>query len=74
MKALEDSDERKEMATEQKNFFDTVESSYGKLYSDNKDSWWGPFAMLCTLNYFTKENSKEWNSFSETAKNSFYGK
>ena len=30
--------------------------------------------MLCTLNYFTKENSKEWNSFSETAKNSFYGK
>ena len=51
-----------------------MESSYGKLYSDNKDSWWGPFAMLCTLNYFTKENSKEWNSFSETAKNSFYGK
>lgn len=46
MKALEDSDEGKEMATEQKNFFDTVESSYGKLYSDNKDSWWGPFAML----------------------------
>lgn len=40
MKALEDSDEGKEMATEQKNFFDTVESSYGKLYSDNKDSWW----------------------------------
>lgn len=46
MKALEDSDEGKEMATEQKNFFDTVDSSYGKLYSDNKDSWWGPFAML----------------------------
>ena len=34
MKALEDSDEGKEMATEQKNFFDTVESSYGKLLNE----------------------------------------
>ncbi len=74
VKQLENSDEYKGFADDETKFFKTVEESYTKLYADNKDSWWGPFAMLNTMSYFTKENKKEWAMFSEAAKNSFYGK
>ena len=73
VKKLKASEEFQSFADEESSFFKTVESSYDKLYTDNKDSWWGPFAMLNTMSYFTKDNKKEWALFSETAKNSFYG-
>lgn len=70
---LKASEEYQNFADEESSFFKTVEASYDKLYTDNKDSWWGPFAMLNTMSYFTKDNKKQWALFSETAKNSFYG-
>ena len=73
VKKLQASEDYQNFAKAESNFFKTVETSYEKLYSDNKDSWWGPFSMLNTMSYFTKENKKEWAMFSDAAKNSFYG-
>ncbi len=39
----------------------------------NKDSWWGPFLLLEHTSYFTDEFVETYNSFSDEAKNSFYG-
>ncbi len=73
VKQLYTTDEYKAFAKAESDFFKTVEASYNKLYTDNKDTWWGPFAMLNTMSYFTKDNKKEWEMFSDAAKNSFYG-
>ncbi len=73
VKKLKASEDYQNFAKAEDNFFKTVTASYEKLYADNKDSWWGPFAMLNTMSYFTKENKKEWAMFSDAAKNSFYG-
>ncbi len=73
VKQLYTTDEYKAFAKAESDFFKTVEASYNKLYTDNKDTWWGPFAMLNTMSYFTKDNKKEWAMFSEAAKASFYG-
>ena len=74
VKKLKQSEDYEGFHQAEDQFFKTVQSSYEKLYADNKDSWWGPFAMLYTMSYFTKENQKEWAMFSDAAKNSFYGK
>ncbi len=73
VKQLKATEEYKKFEEAEGNFFKTVEATYNKLYADNKDSWWGPFAMLNTMSYFTKDNKKEWAMFSDAAKNSFYG-
>lgn len=73
-KALMESEEGKAFAAAENEFFDTVSASYNKIYADNKDSWWGPFAMLNTMSYFSNENKVQWAMFSDAAKNSFYGK
>lgn len=73
VKQLKATEEYKKFAEAESYFFKTVEASYNKLYADNKDTWWGPFAMLNTMSYFTKDNKKEWAMFSDAAKNSFYG-
>ncbi len=73
VKKLRASEEFQNFAKAEDNFFKTVAASYEKLYVDNKDSWWGPFAMLNTMSYFTKDSKKEWAMFSDAAKESFYG-
>lgn len=73
VKKLRASEDYKKFAQAESQFFKTVQTSYEKLYADNKDSWWGPFAMLYTMSYFTKDSQKEWAMFSDAAKNSFYG-
>lgn len=55
-------------------FFKAVGDTYATLISDNRQTWWGPMLMLNCYNYFTKENKKEWDKFSDAAKQSFYGK
>jgi len=57
----------------EKLFFTTVERTYKRIAADNKDSWWGPFSMLNLYNYFTPDSKTDWNLFSDSAKNSFYG-
>ncbi|MDR0542573.1 MAG: DUF4369 domain-containing protein, partial [Dysgonamonadaceae bacterium] len=61
------------MAQAEKDFFSFVETSSKKAFSDNKDTWWGPFLMLEVMSYYTPEQQPLFNEFSETAKNSYYG-
>ncbi|HBK30350.1 MAG TPA: thioredoxin [Porphyromonadaceae bacterium] len=59
---------------EEKAFFENVNSTYQKAFSDNKDTWWGPFLMLNVMSYFTPEQQPWFEQFSDEAKNSYYGK
>ena len=73
-KELMESEEGKAFAAAEKAFFDNVTVTYKQIYQANKDTWWGPFAMLYTMNYFTEESKADWAMFSDAAKNSYYGK
>ena len=73
IKKLHESEAYKKFAADEAHFFKTVEATYKKSFEDNKDTWWGPFAMLNSYSYFTKEQAPYWNMFSNAAKNSFYG-
>lgn len=55
-------------------FFKLLETRYPEMFSENKDSWWGPFMQLDTYSYFTPENKGGYEQLSDAAKNSFYGK
>lgn len=74
MKALMPTDAYKKFADDEGKFFDTVKQSYDQLYIANKDSWWGPFLVLNTMNYIPKETADIFSQFSAEAQNSFYGK
>lgn len=72
--SLSNTDAYKKFAAEEKNFFDTVEVTMKKIVIDNKDSWWGPLLMLDLMSYFTPDQNSWYESFSQEAKNSYYGK
>ncbi len=55
-------------------FFMAVDSAYEALYSANRDSWWGPFLMEATMNYFTDKDKPLYEKLTEKAKNTYYGK
>jgi thiol-disulfide isomerase/thioredoxin len=71
--SLTKTDDYLKMAQAEKDFFNFVEASSKKAFSDNKDTWWGPFLMLDVMSYYTPEQQPIFNEFSETAKNSYYG-
>lgn len=72
--SLSNSDASKKFAADEKNFFDTVETTMKKIVMDNKDSWWGPLLMLDVMSYFTPDQNSWYESFSQEAKDSYYGK
>lgn len=57
-----------------KRFFQTVETTITKLINDNRETYWGPLLALRLMSYFTPEQADMYNSFSDEAKNSIYGK
>lgn len=61
------------MAAE-KDFFNSVESSYKQVVMDNKDTYWGPLMMITLMSYFSDENKAWYEQFSPEAKESHYGK
>lgn len=63
----------KKFEQDEKNFFNTVDSTMNKMFLDNADSWWGPFLMMDQMSYFSKEQKEIWEKFSDVAKNSYYG-
>lgn len=71
--SLTQTEEYKQMAIDEANFFKTVEERTEKAIMDNKNSWWGPFLMLESMNWF-EEDQKEWYAtFSPEAQKSYYG-
>lgn len=74
MDSLNNTDAAKKLAADEKNFFNTVEVTMKKIVMDNKDSWWGPLLMLDVMSYFTPDQNSWYESFSQEAKDSYYGK
>lgn len=64
----------KNLAADEKVFFDTLEKSYTKVFTDNKDSFWGPLMMLNLYSYVTPQQRPQYEILSDEAKNSYYGK
>ena len=58
---------------DEKAFFTKVEKTSADLINSHKDSWWGPFLMLNAYSYFTPEQKPIFESFSKSAKESYYG-
>lgn len=71
---LKNSAAYKQMAADEKDFFDTVEKTYTKVFMDNKDSFWGPLMMLNLFSYMTPQQRPIYEQMSDVAKNSYYGK
>lgn len=72
-KALLQTAAYKQFESEEKAFFTNVEKRSFDLINAHKDSWWGPFLMLNAYSYFTPAQQPLFNSFSKSAKESFYG-
>ena len=67
-------DEWKALMEAEHDFFEKVETSYKKLFEENKDSFWGPLLMINLYSYFTPENRKDYEALSQEAKDSHYGR
>lgn len=63
----------KAFENDEREFFNTAKSTMNKLYTENRNTWWGPFLMLNTLSYVTPEQRPVFDAMSATAKNSYYG-
>jgi len=74
LKEISESEEGKEYAEAEHNFFSSVESTVKNIVMQNKDSWWGPFLMIDMMTYFQNDQKEWYNAMSTAAKNSYYGK
>lgn len=74
LEALYKSDEYKAFSAAETNFFKTVGESYNKTILNNKDSFWGPLMLVSLTSYLTPDQKEVYEQFSETAKDSYYGK
>lgn len=72
--SLKTTDEYKAQEAAEKEFFSKVEEVTMGLINENKDTYWGPLMMLSNFSYLSPEQIPTYESFSETAKNSIYGK
>lgn len=71
---IKNSQEYKDMAAEDNQFFKTVEEKFNGLILGNKDTYWGPLMMMNLFSYVTPQQRPLYDQFSEEAKNSYYGK
>lgn len=72
--SLSNSEEGKAMLAAEKQFFETVEKTYTDAINENLDSFWGPLLTLNFYSYLTPDQQSLYNSFSDEAKQSWYGK
>ena len=72
--SLINSEEGKAMDAAEKLFFETVEKTFTDAINENLDTFWGPLLTLNYYTYLTPEQQTLYNSFSEEAKQSWYGK
>lgn len=72
--AFKQTDAYKAAEKAENDFFSTVESRYDSLITANKDTFWGPLLAVSLMSWFNTEQADMYNSFSEAAKASFYGR
>lgn len=68
------SDEYKAMGQAEHDFFQKVEETYIRIIDENKDTFWGPLMMISLFSYLTPDQREMYDSLSDEAKNSYYGK
>ena len=73
-KAFIQSDEYKAFEKAESDFFNLAEKTFMEPVYKHSDSWWGPFFLCSEINRLSEEQKPVYDQFSETAKNSFYGK
>jgi thiol-disulfide isomerase/thioredoxin len=59
---------------ESNEFFEYVNKQTVIAISKNKDTWWGPLLMMTSMNYLSKNEIPIYQSLSQKAKDSYYGK
>ena len=64
----------KKMQEEESLIFADAKKIFEQAVKENGDSFWGPLMMIAQVTYFTPENRTMYESLSEAAKNSYYGK
>ena len=55
-------------------FFKRADFMFDSLIMANKDTFWGPLLAVQEYSYFTPEQRKVYEKFSDAAKNSWYGR
>lgn len=68
------SDEYKAMAENERSLFAALDSNFEASVRDNSDSFWGPLLMIAQTTYFSTPQREMYQSLSEEAKNSRYGR
>lgn len=68
------SEEYKAFEMEDKAFFNDVENAFTATIMKNKDTFWGPLAMISLLSYLNQDSREMFDSFSQEAKDSYYGR
>lgn len=68
------SEEYKAFGQAEHDFFQTVEATYTRIIDENKDTFWGPLMMISLFSYLTPDKREMYDSLSDEAKNSYYGK
>lgn len=71
---ISESAEYKAMGQAEADFFKTVEDTYTRIIDENKDTFWGPLMMISLFSYLTPDQREMYDSLSDEAKNSYYGK
>ena len=71
---ISESAEYKAMGQAEADFFKTVEATYTRIINENKDTFWGPLMMISLFSYLTPDQREMYDSLSDEAKNSYYGK
>lgn len=74
IKKISESEDYKAMAQAEHDFFQTVEATYTRIINENKDTFWGPLMMISLFSYLTPDQREMYDSLSDEAKNSYYGK
>lgn len=74
MSRLNKSEEARAYNTETKELFSGLDKAFKKSYEENKDSYWAPLLMFQWFSYFTPDQKQMYESLSQTAKDSEYGK
>jgi thiol-disulfide isomerase/thioredoxin len=72
--AIMKSDAWKQLEADDKAFFAKVDTTFSKMITENKDTFWGPLIMLDLYSYFTDQQKPVYAQFSKAAKESYYGK
>lgn len=72
--SLAASDEYKAMAEEEGNLFKSLDKTFSETVVANKDSFWGPLLMIYQTSYLSAGQREMYDSLSDEAKNSYYGK